>query len=140
MRDQGRPLDLLSRIPLFRGCTKDELRDIDRAATQADYAPGAVLCREGDVGRELILIIEGDAKIDRGGVEIATVGAGAFIGEMSLLDGGPRSATVTATSEVQALVLTTREFWQVIDEVPAIAHRLLATLAERLRAADEAAY
>ena len=142
MRDRRRqtPLDLLSRIPLFRGCTKDELRHIDRAATQADYAAGQLMCREGDVGRELIMIVEGEAAIDRGGVEIATVGPGAFIGEMSLLDGGPRSATVTSTSEVKALVLPTREFWQVIDEVPAIAHRLLATLAERLRAADEAAF
>ena len=59
---------------------------------------------------------------------------------MSLLDGGPRTATVTATTAVKALVLPTREFWQVIDDVPAIAHRLLATLAERLRAADEAAF
>jgi CRP-like cAMP-binding protein len=140
MRDRETPLDLLSRIPLFRGCTKDELRHIDRAATQADYSAGQLMCREGDVGRELIMIVEGEASIDRGGVEIATVGAGAFIGEMSLLDGGPRSATVTSTSALKALVLPTREFWQVIDEVPAIAHRLLATLAERLRAADEAAF
>ncbi|HEX3898213.1 MAG TPA: cyclic nucleotide-binding domain-containing protein [Mycobacteriales bacterium] len=140
MRDRETPLDLLSRIPLFRGCTKDELRHIDRAATQADYSAGQLMCREGDVGRELIMIVAGEATIDRGGVEIAKVGAGAFIGEMSLLDGGPRSATVTSTSAVKALVLPTREFWQVIDEVPAIAHRLLATLAERLRAADEAAF
>jgi CRP-like cAMP-binding protein len=140
MGNRETPLDLLSRIPLFRGCTKDELRHIDRAATQVDYAVGQLICREGDVGRELIMVVEGEASIDRGGVEIATVGPGAFIGEMSLLDGGPRSATITATSEVKALVLPTREFWQVIDEVPAIAHRLLTTLAERLRAADEAAF
>ncbi|HVW81161.1 MAG TPA: cyclic nucleotide-binding domain-containing protein [Mycobacteriales bacterium] len=140
MGDRDSPLDLLSRIPLFRGCTKDELRHIDRAATRVDYAPGQLICREGEVGRELIMIIDGEASIDRGGVEIARVGPGAFIGEMSLLDGGPRSATITATSEVRALALATREFWQVIDEVPAIAHRLLTTLAERLRAADEAAF
>jgi CRP-like cAMP-binding protein len=142
MRDGGRetPLDLLSRIPLFRGCTKDELRHIDRAATRADYSVGQLICREGDVGRELIMVVEGEASIDRGGVEIAKVGPGAFIGEMSLLDGGPRSATITSTTPVNALVLPTREFWQVIDEVPAIAHRLLTTLAERLRAADEAAF
>jgi CRP-like cAMP-binding protein len=142
MRDRGRgsPIDLLGEIPLFRGCSKDELRHIDRAATRADYPAGHVLCTEGSVGRELIMIVEGVAAVARGGAHITDVGAGAFIGEMSLLDGGPRSATVTATTEIQALVLPSREFWQVIDTVPAIAHSLLATLAERLRAADTAAY
>ena len=140
MRGKGSSIDLLGEIPLFRGCSKDELKHIDRAATQADYPAGQVLCSEGAVGRELIMLVDGEARIERGGKEIAVVGPGAFIGEMSLLDGGPRTATVTATTAVKALVLPTREFWQVIDDVPAIAHRLLATLAERLRAADEAAF
>ncbi|HVY09668.1 MAG TPA: cyclic nucleotide-binding domain-containing protein [Mycobacteriales bacterium] len=140
MRGRSSPIDMLGEIPLFRGCSKEELRDIDRAATQADFPAGQVLCTEGAVGRELIMLVEGEARIDRGGNEVAQVGPGAFIGEMSLLDGGPRSATVTAITDVKALVLPAREFWQVIDEVPAIAHRLLATLAERLRAADEAAF
>jgi CRP-like cAMP-binding protein len=139
-RGRTSPIDLLGEIPLFRGCTKDELRHIDRAATQADYPADHILCTEGAVGRELILLIEGEAKVERGGSLVANVGPGAFIGEMSLLDGGPRSATVTTTTAVKALVLPTREFWQVVDEVPAIAHRLLATLAARLRAADEAAF
>ncbi|HEX3707575.1 MAG TPA: cyclic nucleotide-binding domain-containing protein [Mycobacteriales bacterium] len=140
MRNRGQSsIDLLGEIPLFRGCSKDELKLIDRAATQADYPAGHVLCTEGAVGRELIMIVEGEARVERGGTELAVVGPGGFVGEMSLLDGGPRSATVTTTTEVKALILPTREFWQVIDEVPAIAHRLLATLAERLRTADEAA-
>lgn len=142
MRDRGRksPVDLLGEIPLFRGCSKDELKHIDRAATQADYPAGQVLCTEGAVGRELIMLLEGEASVERGGKTVASVGPGGFIGEMSLLDGGPRSATVTTTTPVKALILPTREFWQVVDDVPAIAHRLLATLAERLRAADEAAF
>ena len=64
MGDRESPLDLLSRIPLFRGCTKDELRHIDRAATRVDYASGQLICREGDVGRELVMIVEGEASID----------------------------------------------------------------------------
>lgn len=131
------PLEMLGEIPLFRGCSKDELKHIDRAATQTEYGAGHVLCIEGAVGRELIMLIDGEAEVQRGGKVVTTVGPGAFIGEMSLLDGGPRSATVTTTTEVKALVLPTREFWQVLDEVPAIAHRLLRTLAERLRAMDE---
>lgn len=134
------PLDLLAQIPLFKGCSRDELKLIDRAATRADYPAGAVLCKEGTVGRELILILDGEASVERGGAQVATVGPADFIGEMSLLDGGPRSATVTTTSEVNALVLPTREFWEILDEVPPIAHKLLQTLAARLRSADEIAY
>jgi CRP-like cAMP-binding protein len=139
-RGGSSPLELLAQIPLFRGCSKDELKHVDRAVTQADYTAGQVLCSEGAVGRELIMIIDGEAEVQRGGTVVTTVGPGDFIGEMSLLDGGPRSATVTATTDVKALVLPTREFWQVLDEVPALAHRLLRTLAERLRAMDERAF
>ncbi|HVT21029.1 MAG TPA: cyclic nucleotide-binding domain-containing protein [Mycobacteriales bacterium] len=139
-RGGSSPLEMLAQIPLFRGCSKDELKHVDRAATMASYPAGHVLCNEGAVGRELIMLIEGEAEVDRGGTVVTTVGPGDFIGEMSLLDGGPRSATVTAKTEVKALVLPTREFWQVLDEVPALAHRLLRTLAERLRAMDERAF
>ena len=131
---------MLAQVPLFRGCSKDELKRIDRAATRVDYPAGKVLCKEGAVGRELIMIIEGEAVVDRGGQEVAKVGPADFIGEMSLLDGGPRSATVTASTDVHALVLPPREFWQVLDEVPAIAHKLLGTIAARLRATDEIAF
>jgi CRP-like cAMP-binding protein len=131
---------MLAQVPLFLGCCKDELKHVDRAATQAEYSAGQVLCTEGAVGRELIMLIDGEAEVSRGGAVVTTVGAGDFIGEMSLLDGGPRSATVTASTTVKALVLPTREFWQVLDEVPALAHRLLRPLAERLRAMDERAF
>jgi CRP-like cAMP-binding protein len=142
MKDRGRmsPLEMLGEIPLFRGCSKDELKHIDRAVTHAEYDAGQVLCTEGAVGRELIMLTDGEAEVERGGKVVTKVGPGDFIGEMSLLDGGPRSATVTTTTAVKALVLPTREFWQVLDDVPALAHRLLRTLAERLRAMDERAF
>jgi CRP-like cAMP-binding protein len=131
---------MLAQVPLFRGCSKDELKRIDRAATRIDYEAGKVLCKEGAVGRELIMILDGEAAVMRGDKQVATVGPADFIGEMSLLDGGPRSATVTASTDVHALVLPPREFWQVLDEVPTIAHKLLSTMAARLRATDEIAY
>jgi CRP-like cAMP-binding protein len=139
-RTKGSPIDLLAAVPLFRGCTKNELKSLDRATTRADYAAGHVLCREGAIGRELIILLEGQAAVARDGVQITVLGPGAFIGEMSLLDGGPRSATVTALTELSTLVLLSHEFWQVIDDVPPLAHKLLSSLATRLRAADEAAY
>lgn len=132
--------DLLATVPMFRGCTRNELRSLDRATTRVDHGAGHVLCREGAVGRELVILLDGEAVVERGGVEIAVLGPGDFIGEMALLDGGPRTATVTARTAISTLVLLPQEFWQVIDDVPPIAHKLLTTLARRLRAADEAAY
>lgn len=132
--------ELIGAVPLFRGCTKEESRSLDRATTRADYPAGHVLCHEGAVGRELIILLAGQAVVERGGVEIAVLGAGDFVGEMSLLDGGPRTATVTALTAISTLILQSHEFWQVIDDVRPIAHKLLSALAARLRAADEVAY
>jgi CRP-like cAMP-binding protein len=142
MRNRGREslAEMLGAIPLFRSCTKDELRHLDQAAVMFDYPEGHVLCTEGAVGHELIVIVAGGARVERGGSEVAVVGAGDFIGELSLLDGGPRTATVTTVTPVKVLVLSSREFWSVLDQVPPLAHRLLATLAERLRLADERLY
>jgi CRP/FNR family transcriptional regulator, cyclic AMP receptor protein len=134
------PIELLGQIPLFKGCSKDELKLLDRATTRADYPAGHVLCREGSIGRELIILLDGQAVVERDGVQITVLGPADFIGEMSLLDGGPRSATVTTLGPVSTLIMLPREFWQVIDEVPPIAHKLLSTLATRLRAADDVAY
>jgi CRP-like cAMP-binding protein len=134
------PAELLGQVPLFRGCSKDELRLLDRATTRADYPAGAILCREGAVGRELVIVLDGHAVVERDSVQITVAGPGEFIGEMSLLDGGPRSATVTAMTELRTLVLLPNEFWQVVDAVPSLAHKLMGSLASRLRAADDAAY
>jgi CRP-like cAMP-binding protein len=134
------PTELLAQVPLFKGCSKDELKLLDRATTRADYPTGHVLCKEGAIGRELIILLDGQAVVERDGTQITVLGPGDFIGEMSLLDGGPRTATVTSLSAISTLILLPHEFWQVIDEVPPLAHRLLSTLATRLRAADDAAY
>jgi CRP-like cAMP-binding protein len=138
--DSPSPLELLGAVPLFRGCTNDELRSLDRAATRATYPAGHVLCREGSVGRELFILLEGEALVERDGIQITTLGPGDFIGELSLLDGGPRSATATAKTEVSTLTLLPHEFWQVMDEVRPLARKLLTSLAGRLRMANEAAY
>jgi CRP-like cAMP-binding protein len=134
------PTEFLAKVPLFKGCSKDELKLLDRATTRADYPAGHVLCKEGAIGRELIILLDGQAVVERDGTQITVLGPGDFIGEMSLLDGGPRSASVTSLSAISTLILLPHEFWQVIDEVPPLAHRLLSTLASRLRAADDAAY
>lgn len=123
----------LGRLWLFSSLSKKELGILGRAADEVRVPKGKVLTEEGKPGHEFFLVIEGQAVITRGGREVARTGPGQVFGELSLLDRGPRSATVTAETDMTLLVLGQREFSGVIDEVPGLAHKLLATLAAKLR-------
>lgn len=131
------PSDQLSRIPLFAGCSDRDLEHLAHAADRIRLPEGTLLTRQGDIGREAFVILAGSAAVDRDGQRVAEIGPGDVVGELALLDGGPRSATVTATSDIEALVLTRPAFTAVLDEIPTLAHRLLVTLARRLRTAED---
>lgn len=131
------PSDQLSRIPLFAGCSDRDLENLAHAADRIRLPEGTLLTRQGDIGREAFVILTGSAAVDRDGERVAEIGPGDVVGELALLDGGPRSATVTATSDIEALVLTRPAFTAVLDEIPTLAHRLLVTLARRLRTAED---
>jgi len=133
-------LDHLAAVPLFAACSRKDLQRIARASDQTDLAAGRVLTRQGETGRECFVIVEGEAKVERNGRQIATLGPGACIGELSLLDKGPRTATVTAKTPLTVLVLGPREFSGVLEEVPGLAHKLLAAMATKVRELDKTAY
>jgi CRP-like cAMP-binding protein len=133
-------LDHLASVPLFAACSRKDLQRIARASDQTELPAGRVLTRQGETGRECFVIVDGEAKIERNGKRIATVGPGACIGELSLLDKGPRTATVTAQTPLTVLVLGPREFSGVLEEVPGLSHKLLATLASKVRELDKTAY
>jgi len=130
----------LGAVPLFAACSRKDLQRIARASDQTELAPGRVLTRQGETGRECFVIVQGEVKVERNGKKIATLGPGACIGELSLLDKGPRTATVTAQSPITVLVLGPREFSGVLEEVPGLAHKLLAALATKVRELDKTAY
>lgn len=132
-------LEHLAEVGLFSTCSKKELQKIARASDEVDIASGRTLVREGEIGREFFLILDGEAVVKRGSKQIATLGPGSFFGELSLLDRGPRSASVEAATDMTLLVLGQREFAGVLDEVPGMAHKLLSAMAARLREADERA-
>lgn len=135
------PLTLLRRlrsIPPFAHCTDDELDAVARNTCDHHAEPGSVLTRAGSTGREWILVVSGTAVVRVGGRDVAHLGPGDAVGEIALLDHGPRTATVVAETHVEALVASAAEFDRLVDEVPAMSRLLLIGLARRLRHADEA--
>lgn len=133
-------LDHLASVPLFRGMTTKELRDVAKATVELTIPEGKEFVTQGDVGREAFVIVEGTADVVRNGKTIATLGPGDCVGELSLLDHGPRTASVIAATGLTVLVLGPREFSGVLDEVPTLTHKVLEALASRVRELDARQY
>jgi CRP-like cAMP-binding protein len=129
-------LDLLRKVPLFSACTKSDLSRIASLVDEVEVSKGKVLMRQGDSGRECFVIADGTAKATMRGRKGATLGPGSFFGEMALLDHGPRTATITAETDMHLLVLGSRQFFSLLDSVPGVSHRIMRGLAERLREAE----
>ena len=125
-------IDLLKRVPLFSGCSKSELGALALTADELDLRNGYVLTREGQPGREFFVLVEGTVEVTQKGKRIGELGAGDWLGEIALLTKGPRTATVTSTSPVRILVITDRTFRRVVEEMPSIALKVLASVGERL--------
>ncbi|HVA10059.1 MAG TPA: cyclic nucleotide-binding domain-containing protein [Acidimicrobiales bacterium] len=130
-----RELDL-GDIWLFSACSSSQLKTIRRQVEEITVPADRVLCEEGAVGREFFFIVSGDAVVRRGGRKIASLGPGGYFGELSLLDRNPRSATVVSATEMTLLVLEQRRFNGLLDAMPALAHKLLVAMAQRIRDAD----
>lgn len=127
-------IELLKGVPLFAGCSKSELQRIATLADELDLGEGATLIREGERGREFIIVADGSVRVTRGGKTLRDLGAGDYVGEIALVADVPRTATVTATSPVRLLVVTDRAFRTVLDQMPSIATKVLQSLGERLHA------
>ena len=130
-------VERLSRVPIFAGCSKRDLQTIAKAIKPIQHPPGSVVAAEGEPGAGLFIIDSGDARVTIGGKTINTLGAGDFFGEMALLDGGPRTATVTAKSDLSLFVLTEWVYRGLLTEHPSIAIRTLEAVAPRLRRATK---
>jgi CRP/FNR family cyclic AMP-dependent transcriptional regulator len=125
-------IDLLKRVPLFAGCSKAELRELAAVADELDLREGRTLVREGQRGREFFVLVDGSVRVSRKGRKLAELGPGDFFGEIALLTDTPRTATVTATSDLRVLVVTDRSFRRLVASMPSIALKVLSTLGQRL--------
>jgi len=130
-------LEHLAKVRLFSSCSDKDLQKIAKASDEVAIDAGRVLVEQGTTGRECYVILEGSASVERNGVRVTTLGPGDPFGELALLDGGPRTATVTAETPMKVLVLGQREFAGVLDEVPGLAHKVMASLAQRIRELDQ---
>jgi len=129
---------LLAQVALFSACTDRELDRLARHAEIVDFHAGDVLMTEGEPGHEFYVIIDGEVGVTSDGQTLAKLGPGTYVGEQALLDPGPRTATVTALGDTQAVLLSSREFYAAIDDVPGLSRKLLAGMAKRLREATVA--
>ena len=126
----------LKRVPLFSECSRRELGEIASIADEVRLPAGRTLIKEGAAGREFIVVLDGTVEVRRGGRRAPLRGDTTFFGEMALLTGKPRSATVKTTSPVQALVITDYAFRRLLKANPGIQRKLLASLAARVADAD----
>jgi CRP/FNR family cyclic AMP-dependent transcriptional regulator len=142
---------MLDLVPLFSGLTKRQLAAVAKVVDHISFDPGDVLVKELDVGRRLIIIRQGTAEVRRQGVAVghgateaarggsrrlATVGPGDVVGELSLIDGKPTSASVVAETQVEALVIYGTKFQKLLGSTPQMYPRLLVGMAARIRDLD----
>ena len=125
--------EFIRAVPLFAGLLPSEVDRITMVMNPVDVAAGEVVCTEGEPGHEFYVIASGEAAVEHAGGVANKLHTGDHFGELALLDRGPRSATVRATTDCRLYVLQEASFAAVLNEVPALAQKLLASLARRLR-------
>jgi CRP-like cAMP-binding protein len=136
LRRQSDKIAALRQVPLFSNLTKKQLIEVARHTDEVAVAAGTDIATQGELGNEMFVIVAGSVTVRQNGRKITSRGKGDFIGEMSLLDGQPRSATVTTDVDSVLLVVSRRDFSQLLDDVPGLARRILTGLSRRLRETD----
>jgi CRP/FNR family cyclic AMP-dependent transcriptional regulator len=135
MADRKSKLELLASVPLFQDLSKRELSAILKSAREVQHPAGSAVLEEGTDGVGFHLILEGKATVVIGGRTRAELGPGSYFGEMSLIDGLPRTATVTPVTPMKTLTIASWDFAPMIDQNPSIARKLLVEMSRRLREA-----
>jgi CRP-like cAMP-binding protein len=134
--DEG-DLRQLQAVPWFQACSAEQLDEVARLAERLRVHAGEILTKEGRIGRELFIILEGTATVTRNGRVINVLHNGDYFGELAAIDPAPRSATVTASTDLDVLIIGPREF-EAMTEIPGFRNALLTGMSQRLRAADDA--
>ena len=135
MDPQG-AIEQIKAVPLFHGFGDKDLQRVAAIAKEVDFPAGREIAKQGESGIGFHMILDGEVDVSVDGKSHAKLGVGSYFGEMSLLDGGPRSATVTAVTDLKTVSLTSWDFTALLDQYPEIARKLLVELCGRLRAVE----
>lgn len=136
---KSRKVDALRNVRLLAACTNRELAEVAALSVPASLPAGTVLTREGQTGGLAYVIESGTAEVLRGNRRVATLGPGDVVGEMSLIDGGPRTATVRASTDLEVLEITSRDLQRLLRDAPRLRRSLLRSMAARVRDVDRRA-
>jgi CRP-like cAMP-binding protein len=128
--------NLLRAVPIFSSCSRKEIAAIARIAKEVNFDPGVEICREGETGIGLHIVVEGETKVQIGGRTRRRLGPGAFFGEVAVLDGGPRTATVIAETPVRTLSIPSWSFRTLLRSQPSLSTKMLEEVCRRLRTTD----
>lgn len=133
-------IDQLKAVPLFSSLSRKDVTAIAKAADEVDFAAGTALITEGESGSEAFVVLSGSVEVRRAGQVIATLGSGDIIGELSLLDQCPRTASVVCSTDCTVLVIDRRHFAPLIETSPSLGLEFLRELASRLRELDRTVF
>lgn len=136
MLKRSEPNEYLRQVPLFAGLNKDQLAFVARVSERHHAEAGDRLIEQGRIGHEFMLIIEGTARVVRDGLTVAQAGPGDVFGELALIDGGVRTASVIAETPMELILVDGRAFWPLLESVPGLAHAVMQALAARVRRAE----
>ena len=140
MASKKASLEHLRNVSLFASCSTKDLEKIAKVGEEISFPAGTLIVDQGQTGTEAFVVMEGAVIVKRNGKKVATLGPGSIVGELSLLDHGPRTATVICDTDCALLMIGQRNFLAVVDEVPALSHKLMAALAGRIRDLDRQSF
>jgi CRP/FNR family cyclic AMP-dependent transcriptional regulator len=134
--DQQGAMDQIRSVPLFSEFGNKELQRVAAIVKEVEFPTGKEIAKQGESGIGFHMIIEGEASVSVDGKTHALLGPGSYFGEMSLLDGRPRSATVAASTDLKTISVTSWDFNALLDQYPELARKLLIELCRRLRSVE----
>jgi CRP/FNR family transcriptional regulator, cyclic AMP receptor protein len=128
---------LLKTVPVFSTLSARYLREVGQLMDETRIQPGKVLVKQGKTGWDFYMIVDGEARVEKNGKKIKIIKAGDFFGEISLIDGGPRMASVISETEMTLLAVSNREFMKLVDSVPGFSKAMLIALCKYIREAEQ---
>ena len=138
LRRSSQKIDLLKKVPLFSNLSQRHLGEIGKHADQVQVERDRVLVQQGKTGREFIFIVEGKARIEKNGKVIRQLSGGDFLGEISLIDGEPRTSSVIAETDMTLLIVHKPSFDHLLEDIPGLQRKILISLCQYLRRAEKA--